>query len=88
MPAEDLGQLIGGYTRPVVDHPEGGDAGQIAGAAGRVESALGDVLTLVISFLANFLGLTNVTEKIMDVVHKVQAYVDKALDTAVGWIVG
>ena len=62
-------------------------AGQIAGAAGRVESALGDLLTLVISFLANFLGLTGVAEKIMGVVKKVQAYVDKALDTAINWIV-
>jgi hypothetical protein len=63
-------------------------AGQIAGAAGRVESALGDVLTLVISFLANFLGLTGITEKIMGVVKKVQATVDKALDTAINFVVG
>jgi hypothetical protein len=61
--------------------------GQIAGAAGRVESALGDVLTLVINFLANFLGLTGITEKIMGVVKKVQAAVDKALDTAINFII-
>lgn len=63
-------------------------AGQIAGAANRVESALGDVLTLVISFLANFLGLTGITEKIMGVVKKVQATVDKALDTAINFVIG
>jgi hypothetical protein len=63
-------------------------AGQIAGAAGKVESALGDVLTLVINFLANFLGLTGITKKIMDVVHKVQAFVDKALDTAISFVIG
>ena len=62
-------------------------AGQIAGAAGKVESALADVLTLVINFLAGFLGLTGITKKIMDVVHKVQAFVDKALDTAVDWVI-
>ncbi len=63
-------------------------AGQIAGAASRVESALGDVLTLVISFLANFLGLTGITEKIMAVVKKLQATVDKALDTAINFVIG
>ena len=63
-------------------------AGQIAGAADKVESALGNVLTLVISFLANFLGLTGITEKIMGVVKKVQATVDKALDTAINFVIG
>jgi Domain of unknown function (DUF4157) len=63
-------------------------AGQIAGAANRVESALGDVLTLVISFLAGFLGLTGITEKIMAVVKKLQATVDKALDTAINFVIG
>ena len=63
-------------------------AGQIAGAASQVESALGGLLSLVISFLAGFLGLTGITDKIMAVVKKVQATVDKALDTAINFVIG
>jgi hypothetical protein len=63
-------------------------AGQIAGAAARVESALASLLSLAISFLAGFLGLGNVAEKIMGVINKVRAFIDKALDTAINWIVG
>jgi hypothetical protein len=63
-------------------------AGQIAGAAARVESALADGLTLVINFLAGFLGLTGITEKIMGVVKKVRETVDKALDTAINFVIG
>jgi hypothetical protein len=62
-------------------------AGDIKGAASRVESALAGLLSLAISFLAGFLGLGNIASKVMDVVKKVQAAVDKALDTAITWIV-
>jgi hypothetical protein len=61
--------------------------GQIAGAAARVESALAGVLSIAISLLAGFVGLGNVAEKVMGVVKKVQAFVDKALDTAINWLV-
>ncbi len=63
-------------------------AGQIAGAATRVEGALAGLLSLAISFLAGFLGLGNVAEKILGVIKKVQAFIDKALDTAINFIVG
>ena len=63
-------------------------AGQIAGAAAKVEGALEDALTTVIAFLANFLHLGNIAKKIMEVVHKVQAYVDKALDIAIDFVIG
>src|SRR5262249_21384656 len=62
-------------------------AGQIAGAAARVETALAGLLSLAISFLAGFLGLGNVAEKIMGVIKKGQVAIDKALDKAVEWIV-
>ena len=61
--------------------------GQIEGAAAKVESALEGLLSLVISFLAGFLGLGNIAAKILGVIEKVRAAVDKALDTAITWIV-
>lgn len=62
--------------------------GQIAGAAAKVESTLSGLLSLAISFLAGFLGLGNIAGKVMAVIEKVRATVDKALDTAINWIVG
>jgi hypothetical protein len=63
-------------------------AGQIAGAVAQVEQALRGLLSLAVSFLAGFLGLSNVAEKVMGVINKVRAFVDKALDTAIAWIIG
>jgi len=61
--------------------------GQYEGVAAKVESTLEGLLSLVISFLAGFLGLGNITSKILAVIEKVRAAVDKALDTAINWIV-
>jgi hypothetical protein len=62
-------------------------AGNIGGAAKRVESILAGLLSLSISFLAGFLGLNKVTDKIMEVVQKVRAKVDAAIGAAVTWVV-
>ena len=62
--------------------------GNIGGAAAKVESILAGLLSLAISFLAGFIGLGKVTDKIMNVVNKVRATVDKALDTAINFIIG
>lgn len=62
-------------------------AGQIEGAAAKVESTLAGLLSLAINFLAGFLGLGNIADKVMGVIKKVQAVVDKALDTAINWVI-
>jgi hypothetical protein len=62
-------------------------AGNITAAANRVESILGGLLSLAISFLAGFLGLGKITDKVMGVIQKVRASVDKAIDAAIAWIV-
>jgi hypothetical protein len=62
-------------------------AGNIGAAAKRVESILGGLLSLAISFLAGFLGLGKITDKIKGVIEKVRASVDKALDAVIAWIV-
>jgi hypothetical protein len=63
-------------------------AGNIGAAAAKVESILGGLLSLAISFLAGFVGLGKVTGKVMEVINKVRSVVDKALDTAIGFIIG
>ena len=62
-------------------------AGNIGGAAAKVESILGNLLSLAISFLAGFVGLGKVSDKIRDVVKQVRATVDKAIETAVQWLI-
>ncbi|WP_404558438.1 eCIS core domain-containing protein [Bradyrhizobium niftali] len=58
-------------------------AGKIDDAANLVEVALEKAVTSVISFLANWLGITNPGEAIRGIVLKIQLTVDKALD----WLV-
>jgi hypothetical protein len=62
-------------------------AGNVGAAAGRVENALAGVLSLAINFLAGFAGLGKVADKVMGVINKVRAPIDKALDWLVNWIV-
>jgi hypothetical protein len=76
-------QVVKGFIDSIVNIA----AGEISGAAARVESTLATLLSLAISFLAGFLGLGKVADKVMGVIKKVQAYIDKALDSAINWIV-
>lgn len=62
-------------------------AGNITAAANRVEKILAGLLALSISFLAGFLGLGKVTDKIKSVIEKIRAKVDTAIDKVIAWIV-
>jgi hypothetical protein len=62
-------------------------SGAIGAAATRVENALAGALSLAISFLAGFVGLGKVADKVMAVIEKIRAPIDKALDWLVNWIV-
>jgi hypothetical protein len=61
--------------------------GAIDGAAKRVETTLAGLLSLAISFFAGFIGLGDVVKPVMEVIHKVQAVIDKAIDSLIDWIV-
>jgi hypothetical protein len=63
-------------------------SGIIGAAANKVETTLGGLLTLVISFLARLIGLGNVGDAVKNIVNKVRDPIDKALDRVVDWIVG
>jgi uncharacterized protein DUF4157/putative RNase toxin 15 of polymorphic toxin system len=62
-------------------------SGNISAAAAKVESILAGLLSLAISFLAGFAGLGNVASKIMGVIQKIRAPIDKAIDWLINWIV-
>jgi hypothetical protein len=63
-------------------------AGNIGAAAGRVESILAGLLSLAINFLAGFAGLGRIAGRVMGVINRIRAPIDRALDALVGWIVG
>jgi hypothetical protein len=62
-------------------------AGNIGSAAARVETTMAGLLTLVISFLARFIGLGKVSDKVKEIIAKIRAPIDKALDKVIEWIV-
>jgi hypothetical protein len=61
--------------------------GAIGAAASRVEGILAGLLSLAISFLAGFVSLGNIADKVMGVINKVRASVDKAIDKGIASIV-
>jgi hypothetical protein len=62
-------------------------AGNIAPAAARVESTLAGLLTLVISFLARIAGLGRVADAVTNIINRIRAPINNALDRVVAWIV-
>jgi hypothetical protein len=61
--------------------------GNISGMANAVERALGGLLVPVIDFLASFLGLGDLPEKVAEAVMRLQAFVLRILDRVIGWVV-
>lgn len=80
---KQIGAVVTGFIDSIVAIA----AGRIDAAAARVEKALANGLSLAISFLAGFAGLGKVADKIMGVINKIRAPIDKALDWLVNWIV-
>jgi len=62
-------------------------SGNIAPAAARVESTLAGLLTLVISFLARIAGLGRVSDAVVNIINRIRAPINSALDRVVAWIV-
>ena len=78
-----IAQVIGAFINSIVQIA----AGNIGAAAKRVESVLAGMLSLAISFLAGFAGLNKIGDKIMGVIQKIRAPIDKAIDGAINWVV-
>jgi hypothetical protein len=80
---KEIVQVVTGFVDSIVAIA----GGAIGAAATRVESTLAGVLSLAINFLAGFAGLGKVADKVMGVINKIRAPIDKALDWLVNWIV-
>ncbi|MFZ1736500.1 phage tail protein, partial [Sphingorhabdus sp.] len=62
-------------------------SGNVGPAANRVESTMAGLLTLVISFLARIAGLGRVADAVTNLINRIRAPIDRALDAVVNWIV-
>jgi Domain of unknown function (DUF4157) len=62
-------------------------SGNIGPAANRVETTMAGLLTLVISFLARIAGLGRVADAVTNLINRIRAPIDRALDAVVNWIV-
>jgi len=76
-------QVVTGFVDSIVAIA----SGAIGTAASKVEGILARLLSLAINFLAGFAGLGKVADKVMGIIQKVRAPIDKALDWLIGWIV-
>lgn len=61
-------------------------AGQVAGAAKKVEQTMANTLTVIIAFLAKFAGLGNIPEKLVGIIRKIRQPIDRGLDKIVAWL--
>ena len=61
-------------------------AGNIAGMANTVERALTQLLVPVIDFVASFMGLGNLPERVADMIRGLQNWVEGILDRVIGWL--
>lgn len=76
-------QQIMAFVNAVLDSLAAIAAGQIGGAAAAVENALARAVPVVIGFLAGLLGLSGISEKIREIIQKIQAPVNAAID----WVI-
>jgi hypothetical protein len=62
--------------------------GAIGAAANCIERALAKALVLLIAFLAHFLGLSGVADRVRSIIKKLQGAVDRAVDKVIEKVVG
>ncbi len=79
-------QQIAAVVASFIDSISAIAAGQIANAAKKVEQTMANTLTVVIAFLAKFVGLGGIPDKLVGIVKKIRQPIDKGLDKIVDWL--
>lgn len=80
-------QQIAAFVEAVIDSIDNIAHGNISAAINYVERTLARILSLVISFLARLIGLGGISDTIRNIIRRIQAVVDRAIDRVVNWIV-
>jgi Domain of unknown function (DUF4157) len=79
-------EQIAALVQSVLDSLANIASGAIDAAIGFIERSMAKAVPLIINFLARWLGLGNVSAKIREIIQKVQAKVDAALEKVATWI--
>ena len=77
---------IGAVVASFIDSISAIASGQVDSAANKVEQTMARTLVPVIGFLAKFAGLGGIPAKLVAIVNKVRAPIDKGLDKIVAWL--
>jgi len=80
--AKDIARMIGDFLGSIGEIA----MGNIGAAAAALEGGLAKALALVINFLARFLRLSGITDKIKKVLETIRGKVSMVLDKIVAWI--
>ena len=80
--AKQIGAVVASFIDSIADIA----AGKVEGAANRVEQTLANTLTVVVAFLAKFVGLGGVPAKLVAIVKKIRQPIDRGLDKIVAWL--
>ena len=74
------GERIMKFVNTVIDSAADVLAGNIGGVVAKIEDVLGQMVPILIGFLASVLGLGGIGQKIREILEKLQKPVNKALD--------
>ena len=77
---------IGAVVASFIDSISAIASGQVENAAKKVEQTMASTLVVIIGFLAKFAGLGGIPAKLVGIVKKIRAPIDKALDKIVDWL--
>jgi len=78
------GERIMAFVNTVLDSVADIVRGNVSGVVAKIENVLGQMVPILISFLASVLGLGNIGNKIREIVQSLQRPVNRAVD----WIIG
>ncbi|MGY1829093.1 DUF4157 domain-containing protein [Geodermatophilus sp. SYSU D01180] len=79
---------IAGLVKTVVDSIGDIARGVLTAATAKVEAVLGDLVPIALDLLARLLGLGNVGEDVREVIQRVQAFIDRAIDALITRVIG
>ncbi|HEX6267700.1 MAG TPA: DUF4157 domain-containing protein, partial [Burkholderiales bacterium] len=77
---------IAALVESIVDSVDNIARGNISAAVAFVERTMARALTVIISFLARLIGLGGISDRIRDIIRRIQAPVDRAIDRLINWI--
>ncbi|MBN9692746.1 MAG: hypothetical protein J0M24_21060 [Verrucomicrobia bacterium] len=80
-------QQIWAFVEAIINSVHAIATGAIGGAIAWIEQSLARLIPVLIGFLARLIGLGGITEKVVGIIKKVQAAVDRAIDKVLAKIV-